>query len=894
MSMNLGVASLYISSLALQTIATVNAAQYGHFLLGFEPAGNAYLARGDSYALRIEPQSAKIVLRRGGQSSDISMHLAGALPFPKLEAEDLLPGRVNYFHGPDPARWRTSIPTYSKLRARSVYPGIDLVYYGNQTRLEYDFVVSPGADPSRIHLRFDGLAALRRDAEGNLILRTPAGDVTQHRPIAYQQIAGTRREVASRFIIDPRGQVSFSLGKYDHTAPLIIDPVLTYASFLGGTATDEGHAIAVDSAGNAYVAGITNSTNRGDAEAFVRKINPTGTAFLYQASFGGSGTDEANAVAVDAAGNIFVAGRTNSPDFPLTGGAFQNGNAGGIDGFLLRVNPNTNQLIFSTYFGGSGEDRALAMALDPGGNAYITGGTSSTDLQTNQAAFQRQNAGGVDAFVAKFDPQGRALFGTYLGGAADDRGYGITADAAGNIFLTGSTDSNNFPLSGAGQGTRQGKTDAFVTKMDPTGATLQFSTYLGGSDNDIAQAIALDPGGNIYVAGSTASGDFPIVPGSYQTNSAGGDTDMFVSKVSLDGRSLAYSTYIGSRGSDVAYSIAIDGTGQAFITGSSNSDVFPVTSDAQQKTRAGGSDAVLVKLNQSGTALMYSTFLGGSNDDTGRGVAVDSSGTAYIAGITSSRNFPATGQSASPSYNGGDSDGFVAKISFPSTPPTLNAGGVVNGASFTATPLVPGSLITIFGNNFASAAVGASSTPLPTTLGGLSVTINGIAAPLIFANANQINLQLPYEVTPGNASVVVTGPGGASSTGTFAVGQAGPGIFAGNNRAVAQNQDFSVNTPSNPAKVGSVVVVYLTGQGPTNNAPRTGAASSGLASATLPYSATIGGVNAPVQFVGLTQGFVGLAQANITVPALGSGDFPLVLTIGGVQSNSALIAVSSQ
>ena len=821
------------------------------------------------------------------------MHLAGALSSSRLEAEDLLPGRANYFQGADPARWRTNIPTYSKLRARSIYPGIDLIYYGNQTRLEYDFVVSPGADARRIHLRFDGITALNRDDDGNLILRTPAGDVTQHRPIAYQRIAGNRREIVSRFILGPRGQVSFALGNYDHTAPLIIDPVLSYASFLGGPATDEGHAIAVDSAGNAYVAGVTNSTIQGDANAFLRKINPTGTAFLYQASFGGSGTDEANAVAVDSSGNIFVAGRTDSPDFPLTS-AFQNGRAGGIDGFLLRVNPNTNQLIFSTYFGGSGEDRVLAMALDPSGNAYITGGTSSTDLQTNQAAFQRQNAGGVDAFVAKFDPRGNALFGTYLGGAADDRGYGITADAAGNIFLTGSTDSNNFPLSGAGQGTRQGKTDAFVTKLDATGSTLQFSTYLGGSDNDIAQAIALDPGGNIYVAGSTASGDFPIVNGSYQTNNAGGDTDMFVSKLSLDGRNLAYSTYIGSRGSDVATAIAVDGTGQAFITGSSNSDVFPVTSDAQQKTRAGGSDVVLVKLNQSGSALLYSTFLGGSNDETGRGVAVDSTGTAYITGVTSSRNFLSTGQSVSPTYNGGDSDGFVAKISFPSTPPTINAGGVANAASFAATPVAPGSLIAIFGTNFASGKVLADSTPLPFSLGGVSVAINGIPAPIFYVDSGQINLQLPYEVIPGNASVVVTGPGGASSAGTFAVAQAGPGLFVGNNRVSAQNQDFSVNTPGNPAKVGSVVVVYLTGQGPLNNPVRTGFAATGLSSATLPYSATIGGVNAPVQFVGLAPGFVGLAQANITVPSLGSGDYPLVLTVGGVQSNSGVIAVSSQ
>ncbi|MDQ6701294.1 MAG: SBBP repeat-containing protein [Acidobacteriota bacterium] len=891
--MKLGAAIVFISSLAFQPLPAAAAPQYGHFPLSFETSDPGYLARGDGYSLRIKPRSAQVTLRNGKQRSEISMHLAGALWSSTLEAADLLPARANHFHGADPARWRTNIPTYSKLRARSIYPGIDLVYYGNQTRLEYDFVVSPGADASRIHLKFDGMTALNRDDDGNLILRTPAGDVTQRRPIAYQLVAGQRREIASRFILGSRGQVTFALGNYDHTAPLIIDPVLSYASFLGGTATEERHAIAVDSAGNAYIAGITNSTDRGDAKAFLRKINPTGTAVLYQASFGGSGTDEANAVAVDSAGNIFVAGRTNSPNFPLTA-AFQNGNAGGIDGFLLRVNPNTNQLIFSTYFGGSGEDRVLAMSLDPSGNAYITGGTSSTDLQTNQAAFQRQNAGGVDAFVAKFDPQGNALLGTYLGGAADDRGYGITTDSAGNIFLTGSTDSNNFPLSGAGQGTRQGKTDAFVTKMDRTGSTLQFSTYLGGSENDIAQAIALDPGGNIYVAGSTASGDFPIVNGSYQTNNAGGDTDMFVSKLSLDGRSLAYSTYIGSRGSDVANAIAIDGTGQAFITGSSNSDVFPVTSDAQQRTRAGGSDVVLVKLNQSGSALLYSTFLGGSNDETGRGVAVDASGSAYIAGITSSRNFPSTGQSVSPSYNGGDSDGFVAKISFPSTPPTLNAGGVVNGASFTATPLSPGSLITIFGNNFASAAVGASSTPLPNTLGGVSVTINGIAAPLVYVGTNQINLQLPFEVTPGNASVVVTGPGGASSTGTFAVGQAGPGLFTSNNRAIAQNQDFSLNTPSNPAKGGSVVVVYLTGQGPLDNRVPTGAALTGSASATLPYSATIGGVNAPVLFVGLTQGFVGLAQANIVVPSLASGDYPLVLTVGGVQSNSAVIAVSSQ
>ncbi|MDQ6707342.1 MAG: SBBP repeat-containing protein, partial [Acidobacteriota bacterium] len=592
-------------------------------------------------------------------------------------------------------------------------------------------------------------------------------------------------------------------------------------------------------------------------------------------------------------GNIFVAGRTASSDFPNPAGAFQKGNAGGNDAFVLRVNPNTNQLVFSTYFGGSGDDRALALALDPQGNVYITGATSSTDLQTSNTAFQHSNAGGFDAFVAKFDPQGIAQFGTYFGGNADDRGYGIAADSAGNVFLAGSTDSNNFPLTGAGQISRAGNTDAFVTKIDPSGSTLLFSTYLGGGDNDIAEAIALDSGGNIYVTGNTASSDFPMVQGSYQTSYQGGAADIFVTKIGPDGRSLAYSTYIGSHGDDFANGIAVDGSGQAYITGSSNSDQFPVTSDAQQKTRGGASDVVAVKLDQQGRTLLYSTFLGGSGDETGRAVAVDGTGNIYVTGITASKNFPVTGQTVQAAYGGGDTDAFVAKIAFPTTPPAVNTGGVSNGASFLANQISPGSLFTIFGTNFATLAVGATSTPLPTSLGGISVTVNGVAVPLVYVGINQINAQLPYEIQPGNATLVVNGPGGSSASTSFSVQLAAPGIFTANGRAVAQNQDFSLNTPSNPAKVGSVIVVYFTGTGPLNNSVRTGAVAPGISNATSSLSATIGGATANLNYVGLAPGFVGLGQANIVVPSLNTGDQAVNLTIAGSTSNSAAVAVSN-
>ncbi len=877
-----------LGSCFLFLLLTANAASYRNFPIAFEPDANAYIAHGDGYSLQLTAQGVDILLR----NDRISMRLTGAnrsVPEPL----DILPGTVSYFRGNDPAKWRTGIPTYSRVRADNVYPGIDLVFHGNQTRLEYDFVVSPAADPSRIRLRFSG--AFRRDPEGNLILSTHSGHFIQRRPIAYQDIGGERREIPSRFAVRRNGEISFVLGKYDRSAPLVIDPVLSYATFLGGNRADELHAITVDSAGNSYVAGITTSTNRGDADATLRKINPTGTAVLYTANFGGGGTDEANAVAVDPSGNIFVAGRTDSSDFPNPAGAFQRGNAGGIDAFLLRVNPNTNQLLFSTYFGGSGDDRALALALDPAGNAYITGSTSSTDLNTNAAAFSRRNAGGVDGFVAKFDSLGNASFATYIGGAADDFGYGIAADAAGRIYVAGSTNSDNFPLTAALQGSRRGNTDAFVMRMDASGATLLFSTYLGGGNRDVAQAIALDSSGNIYVAGSTASGDFPTVRGSYQTENAGGDSDIFVTKLSPDGRTAFYSTYIGSHGTDIANGIAVDSTGQAFITGSTDSDQFPVTDNAQQINRAGNSDVVLFELNQPGTAAIYSTFLGGATDETGRAIALDSAGNAYIAGITNSSGFPATGQSVQNVYGGGGSDGFIAKISFPTTPPTVNPGGVVNGGNFASGPVAPGSLITIFGSNLASSATGATATPLPTTLGGITVNINGTPAPIVYVGTNQINVQLPYEVRPGTATATIAGPGGTSATSSFAVAQAAPAIFVNNNRGVVQNQDFSLNTGSNPAKTGTVIVVYFTGQGPLDNSVSTGVRTpnSPLSRATLPASATIGGVNAPLQFIGLTPGYVGLAQANIVVPQLTTGDYPLVLNAGGVPSNSALVSVSS-
>lgn len=610
----------------------------------------------------------------------LRMKLSNANANVKVAGLDELAGKSNYFIGNDPAKWRANVTTYSKVRYEAIYSGIDLVFYGNQRQLEYDFIVAPGADPHHIAFDITGAKQIRKDARGDLVFKTGEGEIRWHRPVVYQEKDGTRQQITASYAITNTNRVGFEVAKYDPGRPLYIDP-LVYSTYLGGSADDQGNAIAVDSVGYAYVTGSTPSTDfptmnplqpnvAGGGDAFVTKINPSGSAFVYSTYLGGTGFDLGNGIAVDNAGNAYITGETNSPDFP-TMNPLQPTPHGA---FVTKIDPAGSALVYSTYLGGTTGEEGNAIAVDKAGNAYVAGLTLSRNFPTTSGAFQRVCNGGSgcsavgDAFVSKINAAGSAfVYSTFLGGSNIDFSFGIAVDSAGNAYVTGATSSYNFPTKNPLQPHKGGTSfNAFVTKLNPSGSALVYSTYLGGSgpvDGDVAEGIAIDSAGNAYVAGATDSSNFPTTPSAFQTSCAILSSDRcgsgFVSKINVTGSALVYSTYLGGRGSDGAYGIAVDRAGSAYVTGGARSSNFPNV-NALQKHNAGLRDAFVTRFNAAGSALAYSTYLGGTDNDHGRGIAVDNASNAYVVGSTNSTNFPT--QAPLQPANGGVEDAFVAKL----------------------------------------------------------------------------------------------------------------------------------------------------------------------------------------------------------------------------------------
>jgi hypothetical protein len=625
---------------------------------------------------------------------------------PLVTGREELPGKANYFIGNDPAQWRTNVPTYTKVRYEDLYPGIDLVYYGNQRQLEYDFVLRPGADPRRIALGFQGTDRLEVDAQGHLVLHTPTGTVRQQKPVIYQEIEGLRQEVAGGYVLKNAYQVGIHVGAYDTSRPLIIDPVLFYSTYLGGSGDDEGTSIAVDAAGNAYVTGTTDSINfptvagsfdtgfgGGSLDVFVTKLNPTGSGLVYSTYLGGSASEDTRTggqIAVDAAGNVYVAGATSSSNFPTTIGAFQSALAGGGDAFVTKLDPSGSALLYSTYLGGSSDDGAFGIAVDGAGSAYVAGSTNSSNFPTTAGAFQTAKVNFQDGFITKLNPAGSALvYSTYLRGTNGI--FGLAIDAGGSAYVTGGTPLTNLPTTlGAFQPAHGGGgDDSFVVKLNPTGSGLVYATYLGGSGNDGADGIAVDAAGNVYVSGGTTSSNFPTTLGAFQTSNAGG-TDAFVTKLNPFGSGLLYSTYLGGSANDQANAVALDPMGNAHVTGGTSSTNFPTTVGAFQTSNAGSLDAFVTKLNPFGSGLVYSTYLGGSGTDLGSGIALDTlpNPNAHVTGSTDSVNFPTTTGAFDTTFNGGRFDAYVAKITDDVLPPGPTAGKVTGGGSIN----VPGGI----------------------------------------------------------------------------------------------------------------------------------------------------------------------------------------------------------
>ncbi len=921
-----------------------------------------YFARGRGFELAVDPIQNQISFKRGAVLRTRFMGARSSATIQELEPSA---ARTSYFVGNQPSHWRSDVANFGKLRVNQIYRGVDLVFYGSGETLEYDFVVQQGADPTAIRFQIDGAQGLRVDANGDLVLSTRPKEVRWKKPVLYQESGGERTEIAGGFELHGRS-VGFWIGAHDPNRSLVIDPILNYATYLGGTGRQAGKAIGLDSAGNVYVAGLTTSEDMpvtkgvvqtaygGDGpylpgDAFVAKLSPAGQ-LLYLTYLGGSGNDAAIAMAVDSFGNAYITGYTSSLDFPTTAGVLQpkSGGRGGIntcvawgDAFVAKLNPAGTQLIYSTYLGGSRDDAGAAIAIDGAGNAYVTGSTISPNFPTTAGAYQTVFAGlggqaaspdcgdtpgfdTGDAFVAKINPTGSSLvFATYVGGKSDDAGMAIAIDSMQNVYLAGATLSTDFPTTnGAFQTAFHGTDsqneffhtgDGFLTKLNSTGSALVYSTYLGGSGDDLITSLVVDNTGTAYVAGSTSSPDFPVTSGAVQSKYGGYAIlpfsiaflvgDAFVTRLNAAGTGLLYSTYYGGSQNDSGTAIAVDSSGLIYLAGATDSNNFFITRNATQITFGGQGgqfgyydegDAFLAVIDPNSTTPVFSTFYGGNLDDGFGSAILDGKGNIWLTGNTLSTNLPLTPNAfqktsvSPPNTLGGEAmvvqiSGFVSTIS------------LLNGASFAVPPVAPGSLITIFGTFPGNTSTSAPSIPLPDSLGGASVMINGEAAPLNFVNATQINTQVPWDIQPGPATAIVTSGSGASPAFHFTVGAASPGIFVyGANHAVAQNSDYSLNDTGTGEKVGGFVIVYMTGGGAVDHAIKTGDASpvKPVTKVTASYSATIGGKPADVLFLGMAPYFVGIVQADVKIPSLSSGDYPLVVTVGEVQSNAALVSVS--
>jgi hypothetical protein len=637
-----------------------------------------FVARTADSAVVLGPTEAQLMFwgpRHATLPQTVRLSFPGADRRMQIEARNQLPGTTHYFLGADPRGWQPEVLAYGQVTYRGLYPGVDLVFHGRHDELEYDLVVAPGSDPRAIRLRLDAPVAPRLDAAGDIVVALDGGEVRHRRPVAYQEIGGRRRPVAVRQVLQDHRIVSFEVGRYDRRHALIIDPVVTYSTYLGGGDSDEGFGIAVDGAGNAYVTGRTysatsfptqnalQSLNAGSMDVFVTKLD-AGGQLVYSTYLGGNDADEGFDIAVDGAGNAYVTGRTYSANSFPTRNALQSLNAGSYDAFVTKLDAS-GQLIYSTYLGGGDSDEGFGIAVDGAGNTYVTGRTYSATSFPTRSAFQSLNAGSYDAFVTKLDASGQLVYSTYLGGNDADEAYDIAVDSGGRAWATGRTYSaTSFPTRDPIQALNAGSYDAFVTKIETSGQ-LAYSTYFGGDDDDEACGIAVDGSGNAHVAGRTYSAtSFPTL-NAFQSLNAG-SYDAFATKFTYAGQ-LVYSTYLGGGDSDEGFGIAVDTAANTYVTGRTYSATSFPTRKAFQSLNAGSYDAFVTKLTVSGQPV-YSTYLGGGDSDEGFGIAVDTSGNAYGTGRTySATSFPTW--NAFQSLNAGSYDAFVSKLAAAQPPP---------------------------------------------------------------------------------------------------------------------------------------------------------------------------------------------------------------------------------
>ena len=605
-----------------------------------------FLARGDGYSVFLSDGDAVLMLNGEETQHVVRLDLVGANTDLNVIGQDQLASSSNYLIGNDESNWQTNVDNFASVYYENVYEGIDLRYYGNQRQLEYDFVVAAGSDPDEIRLSFDGVlnAEITANGELRLVLNEQGDETFFKAPISYQTADdGSRITVESAYVIYDDGSIGFTLGDYDSSRELVIDPILDYLTFIGGTGYDVANGIAVDDSGNVYITGMavstdfpttagalseTHAADGGSYDIYVAKLSADGSSLIYSTFIGGDGLDYGYDIKVDASGNAYVTGLTYSTDL-ATVNAFQSSLNGTTDAYLLKLDASGSNLLYSSYFGGSSaNDSAGEIVLGTSGEVFIAGWTQSSDLPLKNA-LDSSLGGTQDAFVAKFDltqtGSSSLLYSSYFGGIGTDSAYGLDVDAAGNIYISGHTQSNDLTTVNAYDSSHNGNYDIFLTKFNSAGSAVLYSSYLGGTGSDYNDGLVVDDSGNAYLSGRAETG-FSTTAGAYDTSHGGGTYDSVVARfdTTLAGASsLIYSTYLGGGGWDMAYGLDIDSAGNVYVTGATASLNHPTTADGNDRIRGGSFDGYLTVLDASGTSLVYSTYLGGSINNRGYDVTLD-------------------------------------------------------------------------------------------------------------------------------------------------------------------------------------------------------------------------------------------------------------------------------
>jgi uncharacterized protein (TIGR03437 family) len=929
-----------------------------------------FLSRGDGYSLFLTSHEAVFTLRPPVGAKDppsvFRMELRGAKPDAQITGADWLAGVANYYVGNDPKKWRSGIATYGKVKYQGIYPGVDAVFYGNQRQLEYDFVVAPGADPRQISLGLTG-AEPSLDANGNVVLKLAGGDLALKKPVVYQNVAGEKKFVEAGYTI-AGNRVRFHLGKYDHNQTLVIDPVFTYLTYLGGSSVDyiggvtgvgqytsPTHALAIDSAGDVYVTGQTLSNDfpvanayqatrnepGGAYTAFVSELNPTGTALVYSTYLGGTvtagggaGTDLGGSIAWDSLENaVYIVGTTTASDFPTMPGAFQKVYSGNYTAFVSKLN-NAGQLTKSTFLGAP-VTYGLGVATDSQGRAYVVGYTSynctpngvtcpfptshGTVIPTPPASFNGYG------FVSVLDTNlATLLYSTLLGdpnvspagGATISEAFGIAVDPTGNFYVVGVTSSPSLPTTAGAFQRTLGVANSiplagFAAKFGPvttSGATLTYLTYLeatGVGFGDFPSGVAADGQGNAYVGGYTNSPTFPVTTGAYNTpcplNGARLCPAAFVTKLNPTGTGLVWSALVEP--ADFFSSIQLDAKGNVYVAGhNAGAGSFVPVNPVQTGLNSGG--GFVAELDPTGSTLLFSSLIQGGF--TMKGLAVDALESVYVASNTSDTTLPTTPgvfQAALKNPGTGNSyDGFIGRFSLA---PSIMLNGIVPNDS-SATTIEAGEWVSIYGLNLAGVPATWTGN-FPTSLGGTSVTIDGKQAYLWYVSPAQINLQVPDDATIGPVTVVVTTPNGTASS-TVTLGQFAPsfnlldnkhvagiilrsngtGAYGGGSYDIIGPTGSALGYATVAAKAGDSVELFGVGFGPTSPHVAPGAIFSGSAATTSAVTLRINNVSINPSFAGLSA--AGLYQINFTVPAgLGTGDIALVAAVGGASTQPSVV-----